>query len=459
MRARLTALAGSDARLGALVLALGGALLVLGLTGAIGRLLHDDPTRVVRAAFADSQQLRPGDKVRIQGVQAGEVTATERAPDGRSTIVTMDVERDAGPLYADAGAVLRFHTVLGGNFYVDLERGSRARGLLQGLIPTARTARQTELDDVASIVRGGAASGLRRLPPELAQAFADRRTPGRLLDEVARVAPDVRAGVGALRGEALEGDLRGLVADTSRTMRALHEPRGELRGLVSGAAATLDAIAARGGDVRALARRAPATLAEVDRTARRLAGTLRLATPLLADLEDPAGEVAPTLRDVRPVVAGADGLVRRAAPLVRALRPAVGALAGAARAGDPLLRDLTPSLERLDRTILPYLAEKDAGTGKSTAVMIGGTFAALAAGAGGQMDANGHFIRFPATVGSSPAASLPCQVYIENPDVAQAVACQTLQEAVSTYFGYQPLAQTPGTEPAQRRRTTKEAGR
>ena len=111
------------------------------------------------------------------------------------------------------------------------------------------------------------------------------------------------------------------------------------------------------------------------------------------------------------------------------------------------MRELEPSLERTDKTILPMLSEKDPQTTKSTAVMIGGTFEGLAAGAGGQMDVNGHFIRFPATSGSSPLYSLPCQTYFANPDKAEIVACQTLQQALKTYLNYSPLGQTPGTEP------------
>ncbi|PTL58167.1 MlaD family protein [Paraconexibacter algicola] len=444
----MKALRGNDAALGLVALTVAILVLVLGMTGAISRLFDNAQTRTVRAAFADSQQLRPEDGVRIQGLEAGEVTKTELSDDGRTTLVTMEVETDKGGLYADAGAVTRFQTVLGGRFYVDLQRGSAARGPLRGTIPASRTGRQVEIDDVASVVRGDAASGLRTLPGELATALEDEQAPARLLDRVADAAPDIETGVGALRGQDLDRDLRDLVSETAKTVSALDGPRDELRTVISGAATTLGTIADRGDDVRALAARAPATLRQVDLTTARLDRTLTLANPLVKRLQPAADDVAPTFRALRPVIADADALATRAKPLVRALRPAVTSLAGAAKAGLPLLEELEPSLDRLDDVILPYLAEKDSGTGKSTAVMIGGTFAGLAAGAGGQMDANGHFIRFPATVGSSNLSSIPCQVYLNNPDAEQLVACQTLQEALGTFFGYQPLGPTPGTEPA-----------
>jgi hypothetical protein len=136
----------------------------------------------------------------------------------------------------------------------------------------------------------------------------------------------------------------------------------------------------------------------------------------------------------------------RAAPLLHALRPAVRSLAGAAKGGIPLVDRLMPSIDRVRDTILPYMAEKDPGTQHSMSEMIGPTFTGLGSGAGGQEDSNGHFIRFPATSGSSPAY-LPCQTYFGNPDKPQALECKTLSEALNTYLNYNPLSPTPGSAP------------
>ena len=84
--------------------------------------------------------------------------------------------------------------------------------------------------------------------------------------------------------------------------------------------------------------------------------------------------------------------------------------------------------------------------------LIGGQYVVPCQGAvttngnAGQMDGNGHFIRFPATIGSSPAY-LPCQIYVGNPDADKLATCKSLQEALSTYLSYQPLGPAPGTEP------------
>jgi ABC-type transporter Mla subunit MlaD len=209
----------------------------------------------------------------------------------------------------------------------------------------------------------------------------------------------------------------------------------------------METTAARRAAVSATIARSPGVLERSEATVRRLDATLRAADPLLATLHEPAAEVGPTLARLRPTVVGADRLLRRAVPLLRSLRPAVTELAGAAREGLPLLKGLEPSLERLDQTILPFLAEVDPGTKRTTTQMIGPTFTGLGSGAAGQEDENGHFIRFPATGGSSPLY-LPCQIYAGNPDSAKAVACKSLQEAARSLFSYNPLARTPGTAPA-----------
>jgi hypothetical protein len=54
------------------------------------------------------------------------------------------------------------------------------------------------------------------------------------------------------------------------------------------------------------------------------------------------------------------------------------------------------------------------------------------------MDQNGHFIRFPATAGSSPFY-LPCQTYLGNPSAKQLVACQSLQQMLQAFLNYNPF--------------------
>jgi phospholipid/cholesterol/gamma-HCH transport system substrate-binding protein len=421
-------------------------LLGLDLSGRLSAALSPKDTHEVTAVFASTQQLRKGDEVRIDGVKVGEVASFQRADAGRQVKVHMDIERGAGQLYQDARASVRFKIVLGGAYYVGLTRGTPAAGRLLGSIPPGQTSGQVEVEDLTSVFRPGAVRGLQTLPGELAQALRDRRAPSRALSTLADASPSLTRGLHALRGQRIDSDLRRLVASAAATTRAIDSPNDELRSVVAGAAATLGVTAARQNDLRLTIRRAPAVLRRADATVIALDHTLGLADPLVADLQKSAPLLAPTLRELRPTVVRADTLLRRAVPLLRALRPAVTSLAGASRVALQLLRDLTPSLVRAHDTILPYLNEVDPETLRTTAEMIGPTFTGLGSGAAGQQDVNGHFIRFPATSGSSPVY-LPCQTYFGNPSATKAIECKSLQDALSTYLNYSPLGGTPGSAP------------
>lgn len=431
--------------LGVITIGVVAALIVGDFTGVL-RGAFGGGGRTVKAVFSDTQQLTKGDFVRIQGVDVGHVTGIRLDPGARHATVTMSLDSSAGPLYADARASLRWRTVLGASYAMSLDRGTPSAGSLGSqTIPLSRTSNQVELDDVAAFDRGSVQRGLQTIPGELARALRDPQPPTQALGTLADISPAVTTGVGALRGQTLDSDLRTAIAASARTVRALDAPNNELQTLVAAASATLRTTAIAGGDISTTIAQAPATLQSADTTVKQLNTTLRAADPLIARLTPTAPAIASTVAQLHPTVTGLDGLLRKAVPLLDALRPAVGSLADAARRGLPLLENLTPSFDRVNNTILPYLGETDPGTQHTTSEMIGGTFTGLGSGATAQMDANGHFIRFPVTAGSSPLY-LPCQTYYGNPDKAKLVECQSLEHALQTYLSYSPLG-PPRTTP------------
>lgn len=446
MRSRL----GGDVRLGVLVIGGVVALMLLSFTGILRGLFvgGDGATRTIRATFSSAQQLHPGDLVRVGGVDAGKVDKITLAPTGHSATVTMKVKTSAGTIHRDARADVRWRLLLGANFYVRLDPGTdRAGDLGDRPIPMSQTGGEQELEDITSIVQGPAKQGLRTLPREVAKTL---RTPEPLstpLRTLADVAPDVTHGLHDVRGTDPGDDLPAVVRNAAAAVSSLDTPDDALQAVVQGAAATLQTTAARQADLRSAIAQSPAVQREADLTLGKLDRTLGLADVIVAKLQAPAPQVAPTLAALRPTLVRADRLATSAVPLLHSLRPAVTSLAGAARAGRPLLDDLVPSLDRLNDVILPYLAKKDPGTGHSVSEMIGPTLGGLGAGAAGQQDQNGHFIRFPATVGNNPLY-LPCSIYLNNPDKAgELIACQSLQDAMKTLLSYNPLGAAPGTAP------------
>lgn len=413
---------------------------VLGvMAGVIGPQMFSGGGRKVTAEFRNVEQLIPGDEVRVRGVLEGTVTSITLNPDRRTTTVEMSVPGSAGPLYRNATATVVWKTLLGGAFNVILTRGDPSAGPLGSrAIPVSHTGDQVELDDIASLDSGGARSGLKRMFPALATALSKPRPPSKLLGTVATVAPSLTAGLSALRGSTPDVDLRGLVRGTASTVQALNEGNDELRSLVQGAAATVGVTAARQQDIKAALDEATPALDQTKATFARLRTTLSLANPLLRSLVGPSAQVAPTLSQLYPTVTGAHTLLDDAVPLLHALPPALASLKTTARQGLPLLSTIEPSFSRLDGTILPYLNTVDPATQHTTAEMIGPTTEALGPDIAGQMDQNGHFIRFPATAGSSPLY-LPCQIYFANPASSQAIACSSLSDTLKAFLSYNPL--------------------
>ncbi len=421
----------SDAALGTAAAALVIALVLAIETGMVSHLLNPPGNRTLTATFTDARQLAPGDPVRITGVNVGSVDSLSLH--GRAAVVTMKLQGSAGPIYRNASAQLRFRTLLGGDLYVDLDRGTPAAGRLGSMtIPASRTGSQVELDDVTSVIQGQARQGLQTMPGQLATALGDSRYPARSLQALAAQSPSLAGGLRAMRGEQ-PGDVQTLIDSANTTVQALDQPDGQLRELVSGTASLLQATSAEQTNLERTIQIAPGLLERADATMGSLNDTLHLANPLLVSLESSAPAVAPTVARLRNTVDPADVLLRRATPLLRDLRPAVSSLAVASQKALPLLDQITPSLSQLADQILPYMGEIQPDTKHSLAEMIGPAMAGLGA-MGAYEDNNGHFARFPATAGSE-SFYLPCQADFNPSQTQQLLACETIAQAFGQLFG------------------------
>ncbi|WP_372787860.1 MlaD family protein [Paraconexibacter sp.] len=410
-------------------------------------------TRTVSANFERAPQLRTGSQVRLEGNVEGKVSAIEPGPTGREVRVEMKIENDAGPIYKDATARLGFKTLLGGVFYIDLQRGTAAAGpLADSVIPLRNTTVQSEIEDVTTAIRGDAVSGLRTLPGELATGLSDGDSARNAFGTLTEIAPNADRALNAVRGREAGDDLPQLIHAAGKTVAALDSDTDRMKTLVEGAALTLDTTNRRSAELAATLDAAPSATYDMTTTFARLDRTLGNARSLVRRLRPAAGDVAPTLARLRPTLVDTAGLLEDAQPLTRVLPATVRNLVEASSDLGPLVKDVGPALERVDKTILPYLHREDPGTGKSTTVMIGGFLAGFGAGSAGQKDANGQFIRFPASVGAS-SVYLPCKSSLTDPDAASLLACDRFSDALASYLNYLPkLGPTP-------QRTTKKGGR
>jgi phospholipid/cholesterol/gamma-HCH transport system substrate-binding protein len=417
-------------------------LLLLNYTGALGNLFSgSSPT--VTAVFADTKTLSPSDPVRVNGVQVGTVLSIKPMDGDRESLVKMSVSKDAGSLYKDATAMVRWRTVLGGAFYVAIDPGHPGTGQLpDDRIPAQQTTSEVELDDVTSVIQGGAKTGLQKLFPALGQALKDPHVLGNLLTEVNGIAPSATTGLDALRGEVQDTDLTGLIKNADATVNSLNAPDGELKATVQGAAATLDTIAANSGALQDTLETAPSTERIADRTLTALDTTLGLANPLISKLQRPSTQISPTLNQLQPVVTKANTLLSNATPLLASLDVALPTLSKASKHGTSLLTSLQPSLTKLQGTVLPYLLAKDPETGHSAAEMVGSGLTGLAMAAAPE-DENGHYLYFPASTGNSFLYG-PCQEFLGNSQ-EKLLECESLSNQISTLVNYSPLGPAAGT--------------
>jgi virulence factor Mce-like protein len=423
--------------LGAGVIVFVVALIVVTFTG-IYRAPFSGSSRTVVAVFDRAAQLYPGDEVRLEGRIDGSVTAVERNPSGTGAKVTIALDSGAGPLYGDARARLRMKTLLGGSFYVEIDRGDPASGPLGSApIPLSRTSVQVEIEDVTDIFRGAAMQGFKTLMSQSATMLADPAPPARDLTIADQIAPAATAGLRGVRGSRAGYDLPALVHSAAQAVHALDSPTDQLHTLVSGAAATFDVTGGRSQDIARTIAALPPASGDLISTLSQVDATLSIADRLIGRLIPAAPSVAPTLAELRPALVSTNGLLVTARPLLVALPPLLTRVKTTSSSGVPLIDQLRPALQKFDNTILPYLGAKAPDTGYSTTVMIGGTAAGFGGGSSGQLDENGRFIRFPASIGAS-SVYLPCTSSLIGSNSTSLLKCDNFNTALQNYLSYLP---------------------
>lgn len=416
------------AQRGALVVAFATVVLAVVFANPIARLQAIGATEV-RVDVSSVGDLKTGAPVRVGGVNVGKVTDIGLNPGGRSARVTLQVPAYDGRVHRDARVRLQWRTILGANWFVDLDPGHPGAGPLgDAVLPADRATTQVELDDVLTAVGGDARQGMRSIIGESARAVRTPEDVQQLLRSAGAGGPTLQRAVRALHG-ARRADLAGLVAAADRTVRAIDAPAPGLRGLVSDAAQVLATTGARRRELGATLRGAPPALHRTRATLARLDTTLNGVDPLVARLRRPVAQVVPTVEQVRPLLEGADRLLTQARPVLRRLRPAVAQLAVAADDGVPVLRRLGPVLQRLDQRVLPALARPDAVTGFKTYEMIGPTFAVVASTAQ-QFDAEGGWVTFSGSPTDHSLLTAPCQTYLADPAQRAHVQCDGFMKGV-----------------------------
>lgn len=366
----------------------------------------------VKAIFASAPlNARPGKTlVRVHGVNVGQVTAVQRAPGGNGVLITMQLSNPDGyALHSDADAGLYWRTLLGFNYYIQLDPGSpSAPPLGNRTIPLSRTTSQVMIDQVLASITAPTRAGIRTMLSQFDRGFGQ---PVPVDQTLARLAPSMRTvapGLSSLQGTE-PGDLATLVRGTSRLMGTMARSEVDLGGLIDSADTSLAVTASRDAALASTLQDAPSAMQQTQDTMLALRTTLDKLDPLADRLVPGAEELAPASLALEPALGELRGVLHQAQPLLGELQPALARLQLASRAGAPLLSGLMPTLRRLNHVVIPWLSQRNPDTALKNYEAVGPTFATVDSSAS-MFDGYSHIQRFGAGDAISPSSAgfLPC---------------------------------------------------
>jgi phospholipid/cholesterol/gamma-HCH transport system substrate-binding protein len=414
--------------------------------------LFSSSGKTITADFAYAADVVPGrTPVRVLGVDVGTVTGIARMANLRGVQVTMTLNDGSGvTVKQDASASLRWRTLLGLNYYVDLTPGSTsAPPLGDRAIPESQTSSQVELDQALQPLN---AQGRQALTTMIDQFDAGFAAPSAVRQTIRDTAPAMRnlaAGLPGLRGTVPGQDLPALVTSTGQWMGAAARDEVALGGLIDNGAIALGVTAAQRLALGSTFDHAPDALQQTEATMARLRATIATLNPIAQRLEPGAVKLYRAATLARTALSAATPLLHDLKPTLAAIRPSVKALAKAAKAGVPVIASLTPTLDRVQSSFLPFLNQTDPETKlkeyEAVGPAVAGVGSAISLG-----DQYGTLAGFEAGFGENAVAGIsPCSTNLLNPTVPlqDKVDCQALVQVLESIFTGSspatPLASSP----------------
>ena len=397
----------------------------------------------IKADFAYAADLEPGyTPVRVLGVNVGVVSGVGRTPSGRGAQVAMTIDPGKGVIVKqDATASLRWRTLLGLNYYVDLTPGSpSAPRLGSQVIPESQTSSQVELDQALEPLNAQGRQAVQTTIDQFDAGFADPTAVGQTIQNFAPAMTNLAAGLPALRGTT-RGDLPVLVASTSKAAGALARDEVALGGMIDSGAVALGVTAAQRMDLGSTFDQAPNALQQTQATMARLRVTLGILDPIARQLRPGARRLYRAATLAQTAVSAATPVLGDLKPTLAAIRPSVNSLAAASQAGVPVINSLTPTLDRTTTSFLTFLNQTDPETKLKNYEAVGpavaGVSSAIAYG-----DKYGTLADFEAGFGENTLGSIsPCATFLTDPTVPlqEKIDCQALSQLlVSILNGQSP---------------------
>jgi len=393
----------SQRRIGIAVVIVGALLLFVAFSGSLP-FLGGGSGRTITARFAEANEVDDSTPVRVGGVDVGHVLSLRPAP-GNTTSVVMQLTSAGLRLHSDAGAQIRWRTLLGGSMYIDLTPGSPSAPPLHGEIPLSRTGAQVDWDEFNDQMPTATRQEFRGMLAGFDAGLSDPAAEKPTLQGLGPDASTIGRAADALRGED-PGDLPSLVRGTAATMSALATSTSSLQELVDAANTTLAVTASHNAALAQAIELSPPALSSTLATSYRLDGMLTALDPLVSRLQPGARELGPVTQVLEPMLTRTDRLLRDASPLLAIAPDALRALGELGQVGVPLIGGLRPTVNRLNSSLLPLLNARSSDTKLRLYETIGPMASSLSDSLAG-FDANTGLYNFNVQVATG-SLLLPC---------------------------------------------------
>jgi phospholipid/cholesterol/gamma-HCH transport system substrate-binding protein len=398
------------------------ALVLIALAGYAAWVKHlpfEHPYEI-RADFSSSNQLRPGNPVRIAGIDVGTVSGLAAGP-GNTTIVTMQIDSSGRPVHSDSTLQIEPRLALEGNFYIDLHPGSPSAPILASgrTIPHSQTGIPVQLDQVLDIFQASIRSSLQSSFAQLATGLGGTESTESGADGLREANRELDAALASVTQveQATQGtqpgDLTRLIASSGDTTSQLARDPAALADLVTNTDRVTGALAANDAALAASVRNLDGVLTDAPHALTAIDGALPVLDRFAIAL-NPALRAAPgPLLSTGALLGQISGL--SSAPelprLVSLLRPVLTDLPGLERKLDGLFPWVTPVSACVSSHVVPVLDstlnDGKLSTGRPVWQDLVHSFVGVAS-ANPDFDANGKSIRLTTTLGDqSFNAALP----------------------------------------------------
>ena len=385
---------------------------------------------VLKAVSTSETQLHIPSPVRIAGVDVGEVVSVTHIQGSSAGLITMDINKNGLPIHANATAAIRSRIFLEGNFYVDLAPGTPNAPVLSSgsTLPAANTSGPVQLDRVLAALTLDARTNLQTLLQGIGASLNTTGTPAENAsqDVITRNLTGGQAlnrsldySTGAFRGSAIvnEGllgtqphDLSKVVEGNSEVFRGFANSGQQLASFVHTFNATMATLASRQQQLSQTIGLLPPLLRQTESADSALDASFGPTQQFAREFLPGVKQLGPTITVALPWIAQATALVSPSelGGLLKYLTPAVQNTSSTIGATKSLLTGSNELAKCFTHNLIPtgneFVQDPPVTTGLQLYQELFQSAVGIA-GASGNFDGNGRYVRSGAGGGENLVAT------------------------------------------------------